>query len=142
MSSTAVIWLIIGASLCLVELVFPTAFIALMMGLSALIVALMAGILTKLWLQTVVWLALSTALVLISRSFFPSPHRSSKFRDATVGETLTEILAGKTGRVIYEGNSWRAKCDDEKLAIASQQQVYIVRREGTTLIVMPENSLH
>jgi membrane protein implicated in regulation of membrane protease activity len=142
MSSTAVIWLIIGASLCLAELVFPTAFIALMMGFSALIVALMAGILTKLWLQVVVWLGISTALVLISRSFFPPPRRSSKFRDATVGETLTEIPAGEAGRVIYEGNSWRAKCDDEKLAIASGQQVYIVRREGTTLIVMPENLLH
>jgi membrane protein implicated in regulation of membrane protease activity len=142
MSSTTVIWLIIGASLCLAELVFPTAFIALMMGISALIVALMAGIFTKLWLQVVVWLAIATALVLISRSFAPSPRHSSKFRDATVGETLTEILAGETGRVIYEGNSWRAKCDDEKLAIASGQQVYIVRREGTTLIVMPENLLH
>jgi membrane protein implicated in regulation of membrane protease activity len=142
MSSTSVIWLIIGASLCLAELAFPTAFIALMMGISALIVALMAGLLPKLWLQAVFWLLISTVLVWISRRFVPSSRRHSKFKDATVGETLTEIPAGKTGRVIYEGNSWRAKCDDEKLAIASQQQVYIIRREGTTLVVMPENLLH
>jgi len=58
-----------------------------------------------------------------------------------VAETLTEIPAGKEGRVLYEGNLW-ARCDDHNLAIAPNQKVYLVRREGTTLIVLPENLLH
>jgi len=48
------------------------------------------------------------------------------------------MRAGKEGRVLYEGN-FLARCDDHNLAIAPNQKVYLVRREGTTLIVLPEN---
>jgi membrane protein implicated in regulation of membrane protease activity len=39
--------------------------------------------------------------------------------------------------VLYEGSSWQARCRDEALAIAPQQKVKVIDREGTTLIVMP-----
>jgi len=143
MPSTTLIWLIIGTLLCLTEIFLPTAFFALMMGMSALVVALVSQVILGLWLQVLIWLLLSTSLVLLSRRFMTSPlRRHSKIRDAITAETLTEILAGETGRVIYEGNSWRARCDDEKLTIAAHERVYVTRREGTTLIVMPENLLH
>ena len=132
MPSTTIIWVIAGALLCLTELFLPTAFVAMTLGISALVVALLSGVL-GVWLQVVVWLLLSTALVIISRRFVKLPHRSKlKFRDATTGETLTEIPAGKTGRVLYEGNSWRARCEDD-ITIAAHERVYITRREGTTL---------
>jgi membrane protein implicated in regulation of membrane protease activity len=142
--STTLIWFIIGTLLCLTEVFVPTAFFALMMGLSALVVALLSSVVIgKLWLQVVVWLLLSTFLVFLSRRFMHFPRRRhSKIQDAIVAETLTEIAAGKTGRVLYEGNSWRARCDDDKLTIAAHERVYVTRREGTTLIVMPENVLH
>ena len=136
------LWLVAGAVLCLMELVLPTAFVAFTMGISAIVVALVSLIFPQLSLQVAIWLALSTALVLLSRRFVPPPQRKSKIQDAIVAETLTEIAAGKEGRVLYEGNSWRARCEDEKLSIASQQKVYVVRRVGTTLIVVPENLLH
>jgi membrane protein implicated in regulation of membrane protease activity len=139
MPSTTVIWLMAGAGLCFAELFFPTAFVLLMMGISALMVALLSGvILGKLWLQVVAWLLLSILLVVLSRRFATVPKSKSKIRDAIIAETLTEIPAGKTGRVLYEGNSWRARCDDDKLYITPHQRVYVVRREGTTLIVMPD----
>ncbi len=133
-----VIWLIVGTGLCLMELFLPTAFVALMMGISALVVALLSSVfLGKLWLQVVVWLLLSVLLIVLSRRFVTPVKGKSKIQDALTAETLTEIPVGKTGRVLYEGNSWRARCYDEHLAIAPSQQVYVVRREGTTLIVMP-----
>jgi membrane protein implicated in regulation of membrane protease activity len=135
------LWLLIGVVLCAIELVLPTAFVSVAMGVSAIIVAIAAPILPHLGLQVVLWLALSTAFVFLSRRLMPAPQRHSKIRDATVAETLTEISAGKEGRVLYEGNSWRARCADEKLSILPQQKVYVVSREGTTLIVMPENLL-
>ncbi len=142
MPSTTLIWLLAGSGLCLMELFLPTAFVAFLMGISAIVVAFLSqAILGKLWLQVVVWLLLSTALVLLSRRFVTPPRRKSKIQDAIIAETLTEIPAGKTGRVLYEGNSWRALCDDEKLSIPPNQRVYVTRREGTTLIVMPENLL-
>ncbi|MDZ8052144.1 MAG: NfeD family protein [Aulosira sp. ZfuVER01] len=143
MPSYTLIWLLAGSVLCLMELFLPSAFVAFMMGISAIAVAIMSQFfLGSLWLQVVVWLLLSTLLIVGSRRFLQPRRRNSKIQNAITGETLTEIPAGKTGRVLYEGNSWQARCDDEKLSVAPHQRVYIVRREGTTLIVMPENLLH
>jgi membrane protein implicated in regulation of membrane protease activity len=142
MPYTTLIWLIVGACFCLSELFIPTAFVAFMMGISAFIVALLSLVVGNLWLQALAWLLLSTSLIVLTRKYISPPRRKSKIRDAVLGETITEIPAGKTGRVLYEGNSWRARCDDEQAFIAPYQRVYVVRREGTTLIVMPENILH
>ncbi|BAU07661.1 hypothetical protein NIES592_10010 [Fischerella major NIES-592] len=141
LSSSTLIWLLVGAGLCLIELFLPTAFVALMMGISAFVVALLSPvILGKLWLQLVVWLLLCVVLIVLSRRLVTPVRGKSKLQDATTAETLTEIPPGKAGRVLYEGNSWRARCYDDHLAIAPNQRVYVVRREGTTLIVMPEYS--
>lgn len=143
MPSYTLIWLLAGAVLCLMELFLPSAFVEFMMGISAFIVALLSQFLLRsVWLQVLAWLVLSTLLVVGSRRFLQPRRRNSKIQDAITGETLTEIPAGKIGRVIYEGNSWQARCDDDKISVAPYQRVYIVRREGNTLIVMPENLLH
>jgi len=140
--SPSLLWLLAGSILCLVELFVPTAFVAFLMGLSAFLVAIVARILPTVFpLQVVLWLSLSTVLVWLSRRFLPHP-RASKSLDAKEAQTLTEIPVGQTGRVIYEGNSWRARCEDELEAIAPKQKVYVVRREGNTLIVVPKNLLH
>lgn len=136
------LWLLAGSVLCLLELFLPTAFVAILMGISAFVLALVTWIVPMAFpVQVVLWLSLSTALVFLSRRFLP-PSAASKNLDARDAETLTEILAGQTGRVLYEGNSWRARCEDEAEAIAPNEKVYIVRREGTTLIVVPKNLLH
>ena len=140
--SITLIWLIAGACLCLSELFIPTAFVAFMMGISAFIVALLSLVVGNLWLLALCWLLLSSSLIVLTRKYISPRRRKSKIRDAVLAETITEIPAGKTGRVLYEGNSWRAQCDDEQAFIAPYQRVYVVRREGTTLIVMPENILH
>ncbi|MEH1823292.1 MAG: NfeD family protein [Nostoc sp.] len=143
MPSFTLIWLLAGAVLCLMELFLPSAFVAFMMGISALVVALLSGVgMGGVWLQVIVWLLLSTALIVLSRRFLQPRRRKSKIQDAVIAETLTEILPGKTGRVRYEGNSWQARCDDEKFTVPPHQKVYVVRREGTTLIVVPENLLN
>lgn len=135
------VWLIAGAVLCLLELFLPTAFVAFMMGISALIVALVSVLIPQLSLQVILWLGLSTGFILLSRRFVPKAKKSRSIQDAVVAETLTAIAPGKEGRVIYEGNSWRARCEDKENAIAPSEKVYVVRREGTLLIVLPENIL-
>ena len=139
--SYTLFWILAGAALCLMELFLPTAFVAFMMGISAFAVAMVSLVIPHLSLQVFLWLALSSAFVLLSRRLLPA-RRISKIQDATIAETLTDIPAGKEGRVLYEGNSWRAQCEDHDLAIAPNQRVYVVRREGTTLIVLPEKILH
>ncbi|MBW4468835.1 MAG: NfeD family protein [Stenomitos rutilans HA7619-LM2] len=133
------IWLIVGTVLCLVEFIVPTAFVACVMGISALVVAAVSSVI-PLGLQVVLWMALSLGLVFYSRRFIRQTA-ARKF-DATEAETLTEIAPGKLGRVRYEGNSWAARCEDHEVTIAPNQKVYVIARKGTTLIVMPLHLLH
>ena len=142
MPSSSLIWLLGGSVLCLTELFLPSAFVCFIMGTSALMVGLLSYLgIGNLWIQVAAWLLLSTTLTILSRRFLQPRRRKSLIQDAAIGETLTEILPGQVGRVLYEGNSWRAKCDDHKITLPSQQTVYVVRRDGTTLIVMPDNFL-
>lgn len=141
MLSPAAIWLIAGVILCLMELFLPTAFVEFTMGISAIIVALLTPFVPHFGIQVTLWLVLSIILVMLVRRFMPTgkPKPIDDDKEAT---TLTEIPAGQTGRVLFEGNSWQARCGDQDLAIASNQAVYVIGRKGTTLIVMPENLLH
>ncbi len=139
MINPPLLWLIAGSILCLMELVFPTAFVAFMMGVSAILIAVVSLLVPYWGVQVLLWLLLSTALVWLSRRWF-SPQQKLRQLDAQEGETLTDIPLGQPGRVLYEGNSWRAICADETIAIAPQQKVYIVQRKGNTLIVLPNQS--
>ncbi|WP_309242708.1 NfeD family protein [Limnofasciculus baicalensis] len=158
--SPPLFWLVAGVSLCLAEFFLPkpwlrrTKFISLMMGVSALIVSLIlwrAGItLGFIWqyimydgfnLQVLYWMGLSLSSVIWIRPMF---FRSKNYtvRDATEAITLTDILPGQTGRVLYEGSSWQAFCENYEIAIAPNQKVYVLRIEGNTLIVAPEILFH
>ena len=92
-------------------------------------------------LQIGLWMVLSLVLIVLSRRLLPN-RKVPTIEDAKEAETLTEILPGQAGRVIYEGNSWRARREDYQMAIAPNQKVLVVRREGNTLIVVPEHLLH
>ena len=136
------IWLIIGVALCTIELLvpLPTFLIAGAMGVAALVTAAIALILPIPALQILAWMLISLVLARVSRRFIPKD--SLKLQDSSEGVTLTEIPAGETGRVQYEGGSWKARCDNPKIAIAAQEKVIILRRQGTTLIVVPEDWLN
>ncbi|MBE9125303.1 MULTISPECIES: NfeD family protein [unclassified Coleofasciculus] len=138
--SPSILWLLAGSILCLMELFLPTAFVEFTMGISALVVALVALIVPQFSLQVALWLLFSTILLVVSRRVLP-PARVSKTLDAMEGRTLTEISAEQTGRVLYEGNSWQARCEDGQNAIAPNQKVYVVRRQGNTLVVVSQDLL-
>ncbi|MFB2894115.1 NfeD family protein [Aerosakkonemataceae cyanobacterium BLCC-F50] len=135
--SPTLLWLLFGAALCLVEFVLPTAYTAVIMGIAAMIVAAITPLMREPLLQVILWLLLSVALFLLFRRLAPK-RKTSAIRDAVEAQTISEILPGKTGRVLYEGNSWRARCSDETRAIAPNEKVYVIGREGTTLIVLPD----
>jgi membrane protein implicated in regulation of membrane protease activity len=134
-------WLISGTFLCLVELFLPTAFVTFMMGLSAFVVAVISLALPYLNLQIFLWMVFSAVFVLASQRLIPK-GKATTIADAKEATTLTEIPPGEAGRVIYEGNSWRARCEDTSTTIPPNQNVIVVGRKGTTLIVLPENLLH
>lgn len=135
---TPIFWLIAGIILCVMEFTIPTAFVELTMGFSAIIVALFAVFVPSFALQVALWLVLSIIFAILMRRLVPK-QKHRLIADSTEAQTLTEIPPGQPGRVLYEGNSWQARCGDEQLAIAPNQKVYVIGRRGTTLIVMPES---
>ncbi|NEP46690.1 MAG: NfeD family protein [Okeania sp. SIO2H7] len=122
------------------ELFVPTAFVIFMMGLSAFAVAAVSLFLPVVSLQLALWMLLSVASIFFLPRFVPK-GTAATLADAKEAETLTEIPAGEAGRVLFEGNSWRAKCVDETLAIPAKQKAIVIGREGNTLFVMPEKLL-
>ncbi|MDX1977492.1 MAG: NfeD family protein [Pseudanabaenaceae cyanobacterium bins.68] len=135
----SLVWFISGIALLVLELMvpLPTMLVAGALGIGAVIVS---GL---LWLiplpplvQFLLWAVSSGLFVLYSRRFVPTHQRQIKEDDEAV--TLTEILPGQAGRVKYEGSSWKARCEDLKVSIPAHETVYVLRKQGTTLVVMPK----
>ncbi len=133
-------WAILGAIFCLMELFLPTGFVESTLGLSAFVVALVALGVPSFSFQIVVWVALSLTFIFLLRRFVPKRTPYS-LQESTEARTLTAIAPGQTGRVLYEGNSWQARCDDETITIGADQPVVVVSRKGNTLYVIPESAL-
>ncbi|WP_310430209.1 NfeD family protein [Chamaesiphon sp. VAR_48_metabat_135_sub] len=131
------LWLIIGTALCLIELVIPTAFTAVCLGVSALLVSLVALLLPSWFgVQIAIWMLLSCGLIALGYRI-NQKRTSRKIQESTEAEALTAMMPNQTGRVLYEGASWRAKCADGVESIEPHDLLHVVDREGTTLIVMP-----
>ena len=82
----------------------------------------------------------SLIFIFLLRRFAPK-QTPYTLAESTEARTLTAIEPGQTGRVIYEGNSWQARCEDDRLEIAVNQPVVVLRRQGNTLFVLPESEL-
>lgn len=123
------------------ELVLPTAFVEATLGISALLVSAIALIVASFNLQVACWLVLSVLTTWSLKRFVPT-RTPPALAETTEARTLTVIPAGKTGRVLYEGNSWRARCDDRESAINADEEVIVVGRRGNTLLVIPEQAIY
>ncbi len=137
------VWFVAGLVLLALELFvpIPTLLVAGVLGIAAIAVAgILALVPMPLAIQFLIWAMISGGLGWYSRRFVPKGL--GKIREADEALTISEILPGQTGRVKYEGNSWKARCDDPETAIAINEKVYVLRRQGTTLIVMPEHWLN
>ncbi|MGD1899204.1 MAG: NfeD family protein [Phormidesmis sp.] len=135
----ALIWVIVGVVLCLMELLLPTAFIESAFGISAFAVAILSFVVKGTNYQIALWMVLSLLVFWALKRFIPN-HTAPTLKEATEARTTTAILPGQTGRVIYDGNSWQARCEDHEVSIPSDQEVFVVERKGNTLIVIPLSS--
>ncbi len=135
------LWLIVGTALCLLELMVPTAFTAVCMGVSALLVSLVALVVPSwLGIQIAIWMLLSCGLVVLGYRI-NKKRTSRRIQASTEAEALTAMMPNQTGRVLYEGASWQARCADGVESIEAHDKLHVVDREGTTLIVMPMHLL-
>lgn len=135
----ALTWVIIGVVLCLLELMLPTAFVESALGVSAFVVALLTPVVPSVNYQIALWVLLSLLVLWALKRFIPN-RTAPALREATEARTTTAIAPGQVGRVIYEGNSWQARCSDDQVSIEPNQEVFVVERKGNTLVVVPLSS--
>jgi membrane protein implicated in regulation of membrane protease activity len=133
------IWILVGLALIALEAIVPTAFVALVSGVAALIVALVGSWITTANWQILLWLVLSGIGILASRRLVSKRSSPRRF-DARSAQTLTAIAPGQAGRVLYEGNSWAARCEDPVITIGADQPVWVLHQQGTTLLIAPQVS--
>ena len=136
------VWLLLGFSLLVLELLTPSGFFLFFFGLGALIVGLLvlAGALPMLSLQWVLFAAISAALLVFCRDFlipFTGPRTGKTDSDSLEGVefVLTELLApGAESRAELRGTTWSVKnCGNSPLVAGTR--VKVVRVNGLTLEV-------
>jgi membrane protein implicated in regulation of membrane protease activity len=133
----SLLWLAIGTLLCLIEVLITTAFVSLVLGLGAIVIALVISLFPMpLALQILLWALLSAGIAGLIYCW--KPQLSEIDLNRTEARSITAFSPGKLGRVLYEGASWQAKCSEE--AIAPDRELLVLGREGTTLLVTAAQS--
>lgn len=132
-------WISVGLAFLAAELFLP-ALVAGPVGLAALVAGLLAHLGLPLWVQFSIWSGLSILLILLSRRLVP--RGSVQLEESREARAVTDIPAGGRGRVAYLGSTWNAKCSVPTLTIQAGQELYVVERQGNTLIVMPAKMLN
>jgi len=136
-----IVWLLIGVILVVIEMASmgALAFVVGAAGFTAFAIALLSMFVPQVEIQVVVWILLSVFTIWYSRRFMPKDQ--ILLMEAQEGKTLTEVKSGKAGRVRFEGQSWRAICDDQNLEIPAGTEVIVMEKRGNTLVVVPKNWL-
>ncbi|MBD1850515.1 NfeD family protein [Leptolyngbya sp. FACHB-711] len=132
------LWLFVGF-LCLMAGTLAGEPSAAAIGIAALITGIAALSLASATVQVILWGILSIALIVVLRGMVPKASIDlSPAQEATVTET---IPPSGIGLVSYEGALWRARCQISDISIAPGQMVYVVGRQGLTLMVLPTTFL-
>ncbi len=131
-------WVVFGLVLIASELFLP-GLVAGPAGVAALGAALSAYWGWPVWAQFSAWIVLSLGLIVLSRRLLPSTSTQLEdlLKESREARAVTAIPPGERGRVSYLGSTWNAKCSVPDLEIQPGQELYVVDRQGNTLIVMP-----
>jgi membrane protein implicated in regulation of membrane protease activity len=108
----------------------------LALAIAAIITAIVAITVPSFPIQLAIWVILAFCLAIIMRGMVP--RESPDLKPPTQGEVSETILPGKMGHVFYEGTLWKARCQISDATLPVGTTVYIVERQGNTLVVLPE----
>lgn len=140
MEKTDILWLIITILAAVIEAGVP-ALVSIWFvpgGLAALIASMLGA---QLWLQIVLFLAVSCLALIVTRPLTKKLQKGEKLStnaDRVIGcaAVVTEAVDNlhAQGRVTVMGNSWSARSADDSL-IGVGETVTVERIEGVKLIV-------
>jgi inner membrane protein len=139
------LWVLLGLALLVVEMATPGGLFFLFLGLSAVMVGLLAGV-GAVRTPSIQWLLFSV-LSILALATLRGPLRArlnlkgpARPVDSLVGEAavaLVDIAAGDVGKVELRGSSWSARMVGGG-ALAKGQRCVVDRVDGLTLWVRPE----
>jgi membrane protein implicated in regulation of membrane protease activity len=138
------VWLLVGVGLLVVE-AFTLAFVAIYFGVAALVAAFVAGLGAPLWLQVVVFAAVSLTGLALTRRIATRAVRGPVVKTnvhALIGRkgivTKPISLDAGTGQIRIGGDYWTARAYfDDTPEIPEGERVEVMRVEGVTAVVMP-----
>lgn len=139
--SPSLLWMIAGLALLILEL-FTTTFFLMWIAAAALLTALLSLLVPLVWLQWIVFTAVSVLLLIFTkplarrlhtRATAPSNVDALLGQEAVVLETINE--AANSGRVRVRSDEWRARGSG---IIPQGETVIITGVAGATLLVRPK----
>ena len=139
-------WILLGLALPALELLVPSGFYLLFLGLAALCVGALVGLglAQTSWLQWVLFSALSVVSLLFFRGPFlariKSKERAQYLVDSMVGEIalpLDDLPPGGTGKAELHGTAWTA-CNSGETVLTKGQRSRVLRVDGLTLWITAE----
>lgn len=144
MSSMITIWLIVFVVLVIIEII-TMGLTTIWFAGGALVATLAAAVRAPLWVQIVLFLAVSALLLFFTRPVAVKYFNKDRVRtnvESLIGQqaiVISEInnLQG-IGQVTVNGQEWSARSTDEEAAIPVGCVVIIERVSGVKLIVTPK----
>lgn len=133
-------WLVVGVVLLLAEMAAPGGFYLFFFGVGAMVVGLVAaaGLAGPLWLQLLLFAAVSVvALLLFRQRILEAFHKPGKEVDTMVGEAgvlVADLAAGDVGKIELRGTVWSARAAPG-VALEKGQRCIVERVDGLMLWV-------
>ena len=135
--SNSALWLITGITFLGLSLLIPRPTISAM-GVAAIltgIISLLVPYRLNLTLQLILWGVLFIIQAVLLRRLVPPKVKA--LEQPSVAQVVRDIPPGGIGQVDCEGTLWNARCQNPATALNRHENVRVVHREGTTLIVVP-----
>ena len=139
-------WVLLGLGLLALEIMTPSGFYLLFLGLAALAVGATVGlgITASVWLQWVLFSLLSVVSLLLFRgpllARIKSRERAQHHVDSLIGEVampLEDLSPGAAGKAELRGTAWTVRNGGEQPLIKGQRS-RVVRIDGLTLWITAE----
>lgn len=140
------VWLLIGVGLLVLEAV-TVAFVAIYFGVAALVAALVAGLGAPVWLQVVLFCAVSLLGLVLTRRIATRLFRGPAVRTnvhslvGRRGVVTKPIAPDDAGQIRIGGDYWTAQpYFDDAAVIPEGARVEVMKVVGVTAVVMPIES--
>lgn len=135
------IWLIISGLAIIIEF-FTVGFLVFWFSIGALIAMIVSFFTDSIFIQTSVFIVISTILIFATKPFvkhfdIPNPLRSNVYSlTDKIGIVIQEInSSNSTGQIRVDGETWSAVSESSDLIIPKDTKVKIIKIKGVKAVV-------